>query len=83
MERKTLEVKTQFGTLCAEIGDDPQKCLGVIIYLRTDNQTEVNLCAVATEAGSDNMSAFLWANSETDGLILKHLWTREELIKED
>lgn len=40
MERKTFEVKTQFGTLCVEIGNDPQECLGIVIYLRKDNQVE-------------------------------------------
>ena len=80
MNRKILEVKTQFGTLCAEIGGDPQNYPEIFVYLRKDNGVEIDLCAVGTKKDSNELNAYLYANTLTDEWTNKHTWVQEDFI---
>lgn len=78
-ERKTVEVETVFGTLCAEVGGDPVIYPEIFIYLRKEDGTELDLTCVGTEGGSNKLNAYLYGDAGADDWTEKHSWTRDEL----
>lgn len=78
-ERKTVEVETVFGTLCAEVGGDPVLYPEIFVYLRREDGTEIDLTCVGTEAGSDKLNAYLYGDTGTEDWTQKHFWTHDEL----
>lgn len=83
MDRKILEVKTQFGTLCAEVGGDPQNYPEIFIYLKNEKGVEIDLCAVGTSKEETRLSAYLWADTSTDSYTDRYNWKQEEFNWEE
>ena len=73
-----IEVKTQFGMLCAEIGGDPENYPEIFIYLKNKNGTEIDLCAVGTKKDETRLSAYLWADTSTYDYTDRYNWKQEE-----
>ena len=78
-----IEVKTQFGMLCAEIGGDPENYPEIFIYLKNEKGVEIDLCAVGTSKEETRLSAYLWADTSTDSYTDRYNWKQEEFNWEE
>lgn len=78
MERKTLEVKTPFGMLCAEIGGDPKDYPEIFLYIRRPDGIEIDLCCASADIENEQMNAFLYGDPYREDWTKKHIWNKED-----
>lgn len=78
-DKKILEVKTELGTLCAEIGGDTKNYPEIFVYFRREDGAELDLAAVGTESGSDKINAYLYEDTSRDEYTKIHSWTKKDI----
>ena len=71
-----LEVKTPFGTLCAEIGGDPINYPEIFLYIRKPDGIEIDLCCASADI--EQMNAFLYGDPYSDVWTKKYSWNKED-----
>ena len=73
-----LEVKTPFGTLCAEIGGDPINYPEIFLYIRKPDGIEIDLCCASADIENEQMNAFLYGYPYSDAWTKKYSWNKED-----
>lgn len=79
MESQKIEVKTPLGTLCAEVGGEPNDYPEIFVYLQRDDGVQIDLTCVSMRTEEPDMiNAYLWEHPESDDWTRKHIWLRDD-----
>jgi hypothetical protein len=79
MDKKLIEVKTPFGTLCAEIGGDEVNYPEIFTYLRRDDGAEIDLVAAGVDVNNGNVKGYIYGDTSREDYTDDVFWTREEI----
>lgn len=73
-----ITVKTKFGLLVAQAGQDPDYP-ELFIFLRRNDGVEIDLTAVTLNNDEEGLRSLLWTDTTSDGYTREYAWTEDEL----